>query len=55
MELYGCLCVQFVFSWIVILFLNGVKCENDRLTFIINLILILTKIHKKKEKVHIVG
>jgi hypothetical protein len=34
------LCVQFVISWIAILFLNGAKCENDTRTLIVDLILI---------------
>jgi hypothetical protein len=32
--------VQFVISWIAILFLNGAKCEIDTRTFIFNLIFI---------------
>jgi hypothetical protein len=32
--------VQFVISWITILFSNGAKCEIDTRTFIVNLIFI---------------
>jgi len=46
------ICVQFVYSRIVILFSTGTKCEHDIRTFIVNLILILTEIHKKGKGAH---
>ena len=42
------LCVQFVISWIAILFLNGAKCEIDTRTF-------SGHSRKKWKKVRIVG
>ena len=48
----GCLCVQFVFSRIVKLFLNGTNCKNDKCRFIVNLILILAEIQEKRKGTH---
>ena len=40
------------FHELLYFFLNGVKCENDTCTLIINLILILVEIHKKGKDTH---
>jgi hypothetical protein len=55
MEIMDALCVQFVITWIAILFLNGAKYEIDTHTFILIWYLFIGHSRKKWKNVHIVG